>query len=56
MKAYLNKDEVYPIYSLSEGRGWSDVEIEVSPEFIAEYYSVMVLFDEMQKKLKEYLD
>lgn len=55
MKVYLNKDSMYPVYFVSEKEGYGGIELEVPPELITEYHSVMVLFDEMQRKLQEYL-
>lgn len=55
MKAWLTKNEVYPVYSVTEKEEFMNPgdEVEVPQELFDRFNRVQALFDAVQEELRE---
>jgi antirestriction protein len=50
-KLYISCDSMYPFFTASEMRGWNEVEIEVTEEWLEEYQKISSKFLDYQEDL-----
>lgn len=53
MKLEIDKDEVWPVYSLVPAREWTKEPLNLPDELYSEFLEIQYKFNKMQKQLEE---